>query len=222
MVAKEKRSLLQWFCLSGILSFVFYILHMVIGALHYPGYDWVSQAVSDLTAVNAPSQAIAGGLSQVYGLFNIVCCTLVCIYIQSKGNKFLRICIYLFTVMNWISSIGYSLFPLTDSGYAGTLQDILHVYIVTALVVLLSIASLILIFAAGLRDQKQYLSLGIIAAITLACMLIGAVGTGVVPQAYFGLVERFSTISAVAFTAVLGIYGFTIFDSIERKNRNGV
>ena len=219
MRSKEKRSLLQWFCLSGVLGLIFYILHMVLGAMYYPGYDWMRQAVSDLTAVNAPSREIANSFSDIYSLCSTVCCTLVCVMIQGKGNRLLRIGIDLFTAMNWISAIGYSLFPLSDSGYAGTLQDIMHVYVITILVVVLSIVSLILIFAAGFPDHKKYISLGIFAVIALSCMLIGAVGTGLVPKAYFGIAERFSTISAVAFTAILGLYGFTFFDIIEKTNK---
>lgn len=219
MKSKEKHNLLQWFCLSGILGLLFYILHMVIGAMYYPGYDWMRQAVSDLTAANAPSREIANRFADLYTLFSTLCCTLVCVTIQDKGSRLLRIGIYLFTAMNWISAIGYSLFPLSDSGYAETLQDIMHVYVVTILVVVSSIASLILIFIAGLKDQKKYISLGVIAAVAFLCMLIGAVGTGVAPKAYFGIVERFSTISAVAFTAVLGLYGFTFFDRIDQTNK---
>ena len=36
-------------------------------------------------------------------------------------------------------------------------------------------------------------------------MMIGAIGTGAVPKAVFGLFERFSTFSAVVFNAILGI-----------------
>lgn len=211
----ERRSLLQWLCLSGVLGLVFYILHMVIGAMYYPNYNWMSQAVSDLTAANAPSKEVASGLSNIYGLFNVVCVTLMCIYIQGKGNKVLRLGVYLFAIMNWISGIGYSLFELSDSGYAGKFQDIMHVYVVTVLVVVLSIASLVLIAIGGFKNQRKYGSLGVIAIIALVCMFIGAIGTGVVPKMYFGVVERFSTLSAVAFTAVLGLYGFAFCDVIE-------
>lgn len=60
-----------------------------------------------------------------------------------KLSKPLRGGIYIFTIMEWISSVGYDLFPLSASGYAGTLQDKMHV-VVTVLVVVLSLLSLIL------------------------------------------------------------------------------
>ena len=209
--------MINWFCLSGVISIIFYFLHDIVGAMNYPGYNWLRQAVSDLTAANAPSRVIAGGLANVYALFGVTCCTLVCLYIQGKGNKVLRLGIYMFTAMNWISGIGYSIFPLSKSGYAGTFQDIMHVYVVTALVVILSIVSLVLIIIGGFKNNKKYGSLGDWAIIALACMFIGSIGTNLAPSTYFGLVERFSTYSAVAFNGILGLYGFVLFDVIDNE-----
>lgn len=213
--SKFAPKMINWFCLSGVLSLIFYFLHDEIGRMYYPGYNWMSQAVSDLTAVNAPSRMIAGGLSNVYGLFAVTCCTIICIYFQGKGSKVLRVGIYMFALMNWISGIGYSIFPLSKGGYAGTFQDIMHLYIVTGLVVILSIVSLILIIIGGFRNNRKYYSLSILAIIALLSMFIGAIGTNLVPNTYFGLIERFSTYSAVVFTAILGLYGFAFFDLIE-------
>jgi hypothetical protein len=39
-------------------------------------------------------------------------------------------------------------------------------------------------------------------------MFVGAAGSANVPKEIFGLVERFSTYSAVLFTAALSLYGF--------------
>ena len=52
----------------------------------------------------------------------------------------------------------------------------------------------------------QIKSLSIWAIICLAAMIIGPIGTSLLPKAVFGLFERFSTFSAVVFNAVLGIY----------------
>ena len=215
-----KRKLIHWLCLSGAVSLMFYLLHDFIGALYYPGYDRMRQALSDLTAANAPSMIVARGLSSVYGLFGCLSCVLVCLIIQGRGNRILRLGIYLFAVMNWISGVGYSLFPLSDSGYAGTFQDVMHVYVVTTLVVALSILSLILLIIGGLKD-KNYKSLALCASVALALMCMGPIGMNVVPVAYFGIVERFSTYSAAGFNAVLGLYGFILFDRIEAKQDVG-
>ncbi|MDZ7834382.1 MAG: DUF998 domain-containing protein [Alkalibacterium sp.] len=180
------KTLANWLCLSGLVSLLFYVMHAVIGAMKYPGYDWRSQAVSDLTATNAPSFMIASGLVSVHHLFACLSSVLVCIIIQDKGNKVLRVGIYLFALMNWVSAVGYTLFPLTESGYAGTFQDIMHVYIVTFSVVVLSICSIVLIIIGGFTHNHKYRLLAIWALFTLIFMFIGPIGTIVVPRAYFG------------------------------------
>jgi len=208
----KPRKLINWFCLSGVIGFVFYVLHDVIGAMHYPNYDWMSQAVSDLTAADAPSFMIANGLSSVYGIFSCMCCVLVCVVVQGRTNRPLRLGVYLFAAMNLVSAVGYSLFPLSESGYAGRFQDIMHLYVVTVLVVVLSIVSLVLIIIGGFKNKANK-SLAIIASVSLGLMFMGVIGVNVLPSDYFGVPERFSTYGAAFFNAVLGIYGFALFDA---------
>ncbi|MDL2292556.1 DUF998 domain-containing protein [Acholeplasma sp. OttesenSCG-928-E16] len=225
MKEKNKDKIISVMCLSGVIAFIFYILHDIIGALNYPGYDWLSQAVSDLTAVGAPSRIIAGGLSSVYGVFSCMCLVLSCLYFCDKENKLFRLGIYLFTLMSFISSIGYNLFPLSESGTSGTtFQDIMHVYVITVLVVLLSITSLVLITIGGLRN-KTNMFFTITAIIALILMMIGGIGFNIVPEEIKGLIERFSNYSAVIFTAIIGSYIFYQeiikkkgLDSNEKRN----
>ena len=203
---KEKKSLIQWFGLLGVISFVSYVAAVVFAPLAYPGYDWMSQAVSDLSAVNAPSKMLWTQLSALYDTCAIVSVTVFVIYIQGKLNKCVRVGIYLFAIMNWVTAVGYQMFPLSDVENLGSVQDICHL-IVTVLVVVLSIASLVVIMVGGYR-KKQFVSLAVFATIALVLMFIGAMGTNMVPKEYFGIVERFSVMSATGFNAVLGIYQF--------------
>ncbi len=211
-----KRSLIQWFGLLGVVSLLSYTAAVVFSPLAYPGYNWMAQAVSDLSAENAPSKMLWSQLASPYGACGIVSIMMVCVFIQGKLNKTLRFGIYLFAFMNWVSTVGYGMFPLSDSGYAGTFQDIMHTYVVTVLVVLLSIIALILFMVGGFRD-KQYKSLAIWATVTLLLMFIGSIGVGVVPKEYFGIAERFSVFAATGFNAVLGIYLFRGFPSEKLK-----
>lgn len=41
--------------------------------------------------------------------------------IQGQKTRRLRAGVYLFAIMEWVSAIGYRMFPLSDSGYAGAL-----------------------------------------------------------------------------------------------------
>ena len=130
--------------------------------------------------------------------------------IQGQKTRRLRAGVYLFAIMEWVSAIGYRMFPLSDSGYAGAFQDVMHM-VVTALVVLLSIVSLSVIVSAGSKD-KSCRFYGVCAAIALGMMIIGAMGMKIVPAQYFGVVERFSVFAATGFNAALGIHLFCIKD----------
>ena len=207
-----KKSLLQRLGLLGVVIFLSYTAAVVFAPLAYPGYNWMAQAVSDLSAANAPSLALWNQLSALYNVCKVVCVTVVCIGIQGWKTKLLRSGIYLFAVMEWISAVGYRIFPLSDSGYAGAFQDVMHMA-VTALVVLLSIVSLAIIIVAGAKS-KSYRSYGVCAAVALAMMLVGAMGMKIVPAAYFGVVERFSVFAATGFNAALGIHLFCMKSEI--------
>ncbi len=201
-----KKTLIQKLGLLGILSFLSYTAAVVFSPLAYPGYNWMTQAVSDLSAADAPSLALWNQLSALYNVCEVVCATVVCIGMQGRKTKLLRTGIYMFAVMEWISAVGYRMFPLSSSGYAGAFQDIMHM-VITAAVVLLSIISLVLIIISGIKN-KSCRSYGICAGIALLMMLVGAMGMKIVPADYFGIIERFSVFAATGFNAALGLHLF--------------
>ena len=188
----------------GLVSLLSYTAAVVFSPLAYPGYDWLSQAVSDLSADSAPSRVLWNQLAALYAPCGIVCVTLGCVSIRNHFNRTVRAGVYLFALMNWISAVGYAMFPLTQADASGQLQDVMHL-MVTAAVVLLSIASLTLIACGALR-HRTCPELGTWALIALGLMITGAVGTAVIPRAYFGVPERFSVFACSGFTAVLGLF----------------
>lgn len=124
----KKKSLLNYCGLLGVAAFLSYTAAVVFSPLAYPGYDWMAQAVSDLSASNAPSLRLWNQLSSLYNVCTLVCTMMVCLGIQGKKTRLLRVGIYLFTIMEWVSAVGFSMFPLSDSGYADTFQDKLYKY----------------------------------------------------------------------------------------------
>lgn len=210
------RKLINFLGLMGIIQLLSYTAAVVFSPLAFPGYNWMAQAVSDLSAENAPSKLLWQQLSALYSVGSVICTTCVSIYVSENKicTKLFRCGIYLFTLMNWISNIGYKMFPLSDSGKEiSTFQEKMHI-IVTILVVLLSIVSLTILIIAGFK-KNGYRSIGIWSAIALTMMFVGAVGKGIIPTEYFGIVERFSVFSAVGFNAVLGAYLFNGFSKAQ-------
>lgn len=211
----QKKSLLRWLGLLGLVSLLSYTAAVVFSPLAYPGYVWTQQAVSDLSAANAPSRGLWNQLSSLYALCGVVSVMAVCVFVQGRLNRALRLGVYLFAAMNWVSAAGYASFPLTDSGYAGTFQDVMHM-IVTAGVVGLSVLSLLFFIVGGLR-RKTYVSLGVVALVALAVMFAGPIGIGLAPKSLFGVFERFSVFAAAGFNAVLGLYLFNGFSGYRMR-----
>lgn len=153
MISVKKKNFLNYCGLLGIVALLSYTAAVVFSPLAYPGYNWMAQAVSDLSAANAPSLRLWNQLSSLYNISTLICAMMVCAGIQGKGNRLLRTGIYLFTAMEWISAVGFSMFPLSDSGYAGTFQDKMHIFS-TVLVVLLSIVSLVMLIVASAKSKE--------------------------------------------------------------------
>ena len=197
----EKR--LRKLGILGVISLLSYTAMAVFSPLAYPGYDWLSMAVSDLSAEGAPSQTLAGQLNALFGPCGLVCIMAVCVEIAGCRSGALRAGIYAFAAMEWVCNVGYDLFPWVSSAPASHPQNMLHLA-VTALVVAFSLAALVLVAIGAGRAHIPSLRTWAIAC--LAAMIAGPIGTAILPKAVFGLFERFSTFSAVLFNAVLGVY----------------
>ena len=204
-----RRKLIHWLGLTGVLALLSYTAAVVFSPLAYPGYNWMAQAVSDLSAEAAPSRQLWNQLAAPYNICGVVCATCVALFVSHErvSSRLFRIGVYLFMAMNWVSALGYGVFPLTDGGKEiASFQEMMHM-VVTVAVVLLSIASLVCLIIAGCRE-KSVRGIGLWAALALVLMMVGSIGTGIVPPQYFGVVERFSVFAAVGFNAVLGMYLF--------------
>ena len=197
----EKR--VRMFGILGVISLLSYTAMVVFSPLAYPGYDWLSMAVSDLGAEGAPSEQLASQLNALFGPCGLVSIMFVCVGAAGCKSKVLKSGIYFFAAMEWVCNAGYNLFPWVKDAPASNPQNVMHL-LVTVLVVVFSLASLVLV-AIGARKEEMK-SLGIWAIVCLVAMLIGPLGTSLLPKAVFGLFERFSTFSAVVFNAILGIY----------------
>ena len=207
-----KRKLINWTGLLGIGALISYVVAAYFCRAAFPGYNWMEQAVSDLSAESAPSRQLWDKLSAVYSAGTVVCTTCVAIFVSENkiSSKLFRTGIYLLVIMSWISKLGYQMFALDDAGKGiGGFNETMHM-IVTAMVVVLSIASFVILIIAGIK-RKEVRGIGIWAAVFFAMMLMGPIGMAVLPPEYFGIGERCSIYAAIGFEAVLGVYLFNGF-----------
>ena len=127
----------------GIISLLSYTAMVVFSPLAYPGYDWMSMAVSDLCAEGAPSEELASQLNALFGPCALVSVMAVCVGITGCKVRSLKLGIYCFTAMEWVCNVGYEMFPWMSGAAATEPQNVMH-FIVTILIVALSLAALIL------------------------------------------------------------------------------
>jgi hypothetical protein len=164
----------------------------------------MAQAISDLTASNSPSRSIARPFSFFYGIFTVIFSTCFFVYFRQKINRWVTFGAGFFCLMTIVSFFGYTFFPLSESGYAGTFPDIMHMA-VTVAVVLLTIISLIL-FVIGFFKTRNIKYLGIISLCTFLLLLTGAMLLNIFPEELFGIAERINVYSIVIYTGILSFW----------------
>ena len=71
-----KSTKLEVLGLLGVVSFLSYLSMVVISPMFYPGYNSMTMAVSELSAVSSPSKAIADQLNSLFGPcgLSVYCC----------------------------------------------------------------------------------------------------------------------------------------------------
>jgi len=209
------KKLIKLFSLFGVIGVFFYFLHVILGTLFYEGYNPMAQAISDLTASNSPSRNIAVLFSFFYGIFTVIFSIYFFVYFKQKINKFVTFGTGFFCVMTIVSFLGYTFFPLSESGYAGTFQDKMHV-VVTIIVILFTIIALIL-FVIGFFKTKNIKYLGIISLCTFLLLLTGPMLMNILPKEYFGITERISIYPLMIYT---GILSFWMYKYIKNNYEN--
>jgi len=199
-----KNNMVKFIPLLGIFSVILYFLHVILGEIFYEGYNPLAQAVSDLTASNSPSKNVARLFSLLYGICAVSFSIGFFAYLRNKINKAITVSSFIFFIMNTISFFGYTFFPLSESGYAGTFQDKMHM-VVTVSVVLLTIVSLVL-FSIGFFIAKVYKWIGIVSISTLLILIAGAMLINILPKEYFGVAERINVYSIIIYTGILSLW----------------
>ncbi len=200
----KNKNYLKVLSLFGAIGAVFYFLHVLLGTLFYEGYNFFAQAISDLTATNSPSRNIAMPLSVVYGIFTVLFSIVFFAYFKGKINKWITFGAGTFCLMTIVSFLGYTFFPLSEAGYAGTFQDEMHAA-VTVAVVALTVVSIVL-FSIGFFQTKNLKYLGIISVCTFVLLLTGAMLLNLLPKEYFGAAERINVFSTVLYIGILSVW----------------
>lgn len=86
-----KRTLINWLGILGLISLLSYTAAVVFSPMEYTEYNWMAQAVSDLSANNASSKMLWNRLASLYAPCGIVSIMMVCVGVRNKLNKTIRV-----------------------------------------------------------------------------------------------------------------------------------
>ena len=174
---------------------MFYMCHVVVGRALYHGYSPKRQAISDLTAVGAPSRLVATIFTALYGACMLAFLVGFYLVFRTLGALFL-------IIMQCVSTAGYLAFPLSGSKSTATFRDKMHI-VVTAVVVISSIVALVLmsVWAFGTHGP---LWVGVASVVTFVLMMTGSIVSGARPQ-ILGIGERITIYSLHAYLLALAI-----------------
>ena len=185
----------------GILSSLLYIAMNVVAALRFEGYSTVSQTISELSAIGAPTRSLWVGMAILYGVLLIAFG--VGVWLAAHGRRALRIAGGLL-VANAL--IGLAWPPMHQRGAATSLTDTLHIAW-TAMTLPMVMAAIL--FAASVFGKRfRVYSIATIVTMLFFGFLTGLDGPKIpkdLPTPFMGVWERISIASFMLWYVVLAV-----------------
>lgn len=162
----------------GWASSLLYVVTDVVGALNYPGYDYTGQAISELSAIGAPTAELLAPLTTLYSILFALFGAGV--WIAARRRRTLRWsagCMIGLAALG----IGWAVSPMHARGNEVTLTDTMHMALSAASVSLL--VAIIVSGAAAFGSKFRLYS----AATVIVMLLFGYLTTLDVPRVAAGL-----------------------------------
>uniref|UniRef100_A0A2A4YYV2 DUF998 domain-containing protein n=1 Tax=OCS116 cluster bacterium TaxID=2030921 RepID=A0A2A4YYV2_9PROT len=188
----NKETFYEIALLSGMISTIIYLLHVIVGGALWGGYSHMEQSISDLTSVGAPHKTLLSVMTNMYGILALIFAIVLYRLIKQHDFKLLRIGLLLLVVMEAVSFVGYMLFPLESSGIEQfSFQNVMHI-IVTIIVVVTTISFTFLLGIGFLKIQRMK-KLGLYILVSGIIITISGISTGFVianELPIMGLIER--------------------------------
>jgi protein-S-isoprenylcysteine O-methyltransferase Ste14/hypothetical membrane protein len=200
-IRKKQQLIVFLFC--GIIAPLLYVATDLLASYLYKGYNYADQAISELSAIGAPTQTF-------WNIMVIIINTLLIAFgmsVRGAGNKKRKLQITGTLLTTW-GVIGYIwlLFPMNMRGAIGSASDTGHL-------VMSAVTVLLIIFFIGLGSTTEgnlfrYYSILTILAILTFGTLVGMQATRVamqLPTPWMGIMERMSVYPTMLWVLVLAV-----------------
>lgn len=143
----------KYFLPLGMISAVFYFIHVFLGQILWKEYNPITTDISSLTADGAPNASLLRVFAAIYGICFLMFTLSMAVKAFTEYHRVTRIGYVMFFLMALATVIGYSLFPLTGDKTVMNFQNMMHI-LVTVIVVFTTILSLFLLAFGYLRKEK--------------------------------------------------------------------
>jgi CubicO group peptidase (beta-lactamase class C family) len=189
----------------GILSSLLYVATDVLGGMRYEGYSFTSQAISELMATGAPSEAFVDPLFITYGVL-ILAFGVGVLREGVRRSRALRITGALLMGYAAIGFAGPTFFEMNRRGAGSLHGDTPHIILTGVLALLTLLAISFGAFALGTRFRiYSFATLLMVIVFGALTAPYGARLAAGQPTPGFGILERINVYSSLLWVAVLGI-----------------
>ena len=193
----------QLLLVAGVLCALLYLTADLVSASRYPGYSIRDQAISELSAIGAPTKGLWASMMVAYQILFFFFA--VGVLRAAKGNRALRITGALLLALGLIGVL-WTFFPMHQRGDEFNWSDVGHI-IMSAVTVLLTL-SYIAVGAFALGPRFRLYSFATLVAVVGAGALTFAWAPRISanePTPWLGLVERVIIYGYLLWLAVLAV-----------------
>jgi hypothetical membrane protein len=207
-IGGTSNTLLKVLLICGILASLLYVSTDILAGMLWEGYSFNSQAISELSAIGAPTRPLVVTLGVIYDVLLIAFG--LCVWVIAGGGQrrhALRLVGGVLVAIGVIGFVWAPLFPMHLRGAEMTFTDTMH-WAIAGVVVLL-ILVMITIGAIAYRRWFRLYSIGTLVTLLVVGMWSIFVGGAQIaaeqPTPFFGLMERITVYGYLTWVAVLAI-----------------
>ena len=209
---KLQKKIISSLLFCGIISTILYIVSDIVCAIVYPGYNYINQTISELSAIGSPTTSLWKTLTFMFS--PLIIAFGVGVFLSAKKIQ-LRIA-GIFLILFGISGYAWLFFPMNMRGSIGSASDTGHL-ILSAVTVTLLI--LILVFGSTAMGKKfKIYSIFTIIIMLVFGFLVAVMAPKVAldePTPLMGIFERISVFSSMIWMSILA---FLLFKKQIHRN----
>ncbi|HWQ89295.1 MAG TPA: DUF998 domain-containing protein [Desulfitobacteriaceae bacterium] len=189
--------------LCGILSSLLWISGDIVASIQYEGYSFVSQSISELSAIGAPTRSLLFPLGIIY---EILLFTFGLGVLTTGGRKRAQRFTGILLMTHAIVGLVSVFFPMTLRGGELTISDIMHIifYTLIPLIILLTVG-----FGANIHGKRFRIYSIVTILILIICWVLTAMASPRIaaglPTPWVGIYERLNVYGYMQWVLVLAI-----------------